>query len=161
MPMSFLVDIRPLAAAEHNSVEEFLLKLDPRSRRERFFGPASDASIAQHVMTALKGGGVFFGAFVGGRLRGIAELHSHLADVAEAAFVVEPSFRNRGIGTKLLRSVLKAATTRGFRSVRIACLPANAPMRRLACKCRATLHASFDQLTGEIACPPVRSRAYS
>ena len=156
MPASILLDIRPLAAAEHNSIEAFLLKLDPQSRRERFFGPASDASIAQHVRTAFSGSSVFFGAFVNGRLRGIAELHSYRADVVEAAFAVEPSFRNRGIGTKLLQSVLEVATTRGFRSVRIACLPANAPMRRLAWKCCARLHASFDHLTGEIACPPVR-----
>jgi hypothetical protein len=34
MPASILLDIRPLAAAEYNSIEAFLLKLDPHCEHE-------------------------------------------------------------------------------------------------------------------------------
>jgi GNAT superfamily N-acetyltransferase len=74
-------------------------------------------------------------------------------DVAEAAFVVDPALRNRGLGTALLEATVLAARNRGHRAIRVICLRDNWPMRRLAQKAEAGLMLTFDEMHGEIRTP--------
>ena len=69
---------------------------------------------------------------------------------AEAAFSVEEGYRRRGVGEKLFKRILRAATNHGVETVEIVCLPDNVAMRRLAQKFKT--HFTFEQnaLTGRL-----------
>ena len=86
-----------------------------------------------------------YGAFVDGKLVGAAELRSNQAIWseqapfgrhihAEAAFSVDDGYRRRGIGEKLFKRILRAATNHGVETIEIVCLPENVGMQNLAKK---------------------------
>lgn len=80
------------------------------------------------------GRSVVIGCVAEYRLRGVA--HVAFAEPsqrkAEIGLSVEAGFRNRKIGSELLRRSLLAARNRSARLVTISCLAENQPMRRLA-----------------------------
>ena len=103
------VDIRRLWHADMPAFRDHLLRLDFRSRQQRFGGGMSNDFIADYAVSCFGQGDLVFGAFVDGRLRGAGELRSkeaiwseqapfHRHIHAEAAFSVEDDFRRRGIG---------------------------------------------------------------
>lgn len=146
--------IRKLHADEQHVYRDFLLDLDPRSRRDRFCGTVSDAYVAEHARKTWGAGTLVHGCFIAGRLRGVAELHpAEAGGTAEAAFAVDPRFRNRGIGTALLDATVLAARNRNCRTIRVACLRSNLAMRHLARKAGARLVLTYDELRGEITAP--------
>jgi GNAT superfamily N-acetyltransferase len=146
--------IRKLRPDEAATYREFLQRLDPPTRRDRFCSAISDAGIAAHVARTWTAPVLVHGCFVDGVLRGAAELElSDPGQGAEAAFVVEPGFRNRGIATALLDVTVVAARNRACRSVRVVCLRHNWAMRRLAQKASAELLLSLDEIEGEIRAP--------
>ncbi len=145
--------IRKLRCDEGERYRDFLLGLDARTRRDRFCGGVSDTYVAEHAARAWERA-LVHGAFVDGHLCGASELHLDAEDgVAEAAFVVDPALRKRGLGTALLDATVLAARNRGFRAVRVICLRDNWAMRRLAQKAEAALMLTFDEMHGEIRTP--------
>ncbi len=84
--------IRKLWIGETEKYREHLLRLDPESRHNRFAGAVADEFICNYV--DLTGGldAIVHGLFVGGVMRGAAELRPlglRLPRQAEAAFSVE------------------------------------------------------------------------
>lgn len=146
--------IRKLRADEEPAYRNFLLSLDPQSRRNRFCGSVSDAYIVEHARRTWEANTLLHGCFVDGALRAISELHlEEDAPEAEAAFVVDPALRNQGIGTALLDVTVLAARNRGYRCIKVICLRSNFAMRRLAQKAEARLMLTFDEVHGEIVAP--------
>jgi GNAT superfamily N-acetyltransferase len=92
-----------------------------------------------------------------GRGRGLGDSDDRDAaapgEVAEAAFAVERSLQNQGIGTALLDVIVLAARNRGYAAIRVVCLRSNWAMRRLAQKAEARLLLTLDELHGEISAP--------
>lgn len=147
--------IRKLTAWDRREFERFLVSLDADTRHDRFFGGESDASVARYANRAWRDDAVVIGAFAGARLCGVAELcGTSDADSPEAAFVVAPEFRGRGIGTGLLDRVILSAGNQGYPSVLVVCLRTNRPMRKLAVKAQAKLDVSYDEVSGKILLPP-------
>ncbi len=146
--------VRKLRDHECSSFQQFLLGLDHKSRRDRFCSTVSDTFLAKYAEQTWRTGAVVVGAFSGGQLCGVAELHPAGRDgVAEAAFAVRPEFRKRGVGSSLLEAVLGAAANRGYLRVRTVCLPTNSAMRQLARKAGARLELTIDEVNGEITAP--------
>ncbi len=69
---------------------------------------------------------------------------------AEAAFSVETEYRRRGIGEKLFKRILRAATNHGVETIEIVCLPDNIGMRRLAQKFKTQFTFEENSLTGRL-----------
>jgi GNAT superfamily N-acetyltransferase len=145
--------VRKLWLGEAAKYRDHLLRLDPQSRRNRFSGGVSDYFISSYV--DLSGGldTIVHGFFVGGTLRGAAELRplgASFPHEAEAAFSVEREWQSHGVGSALLRRTLLAARNRGFRLLHMACLAENRRMQQLARKFDAELSFNFESVVGEV-----------
>jgi len=155
------VEIRRLWPSDMEAYSDHLLRLDPRSRHERFGGGMSDDFLTHYAEHCFGQGDLLYGAFIDGELVGAAELRSNSAIWteqapfgrhihAEAAFSVEQDYRRRGIGEKLFRRIQRAASNHGVETIEIICLPDNVGMRMLALKFKT--HFTFEEssLTGRL-----------
>jgi len=155
------VDVRRLWPADMPLFRDHLLRLDSRSRHERFAGGMSDDFLVRYAQNCFGEGDLVFGAFVDGVMRGAAELRSSEAIWseqapfqrhihAEAAFSVEEPYRRRGIGESLFRRVEQAAGNHGVETIEIVCAPDNVPMMRLAGKFQTQFSFEENQFTGRL-----------
>jgi len=146
--------IRKLWIGETAKYREHVLRLDPDSRRNRFAGGVSDSFIRNYVELTCGGlDAIVHGFFVGGTMRGAAELRplgAQSPGQAEAAISVEKPWQSHGVGSALLRRTLLAARNRGFRLLHMACLADNQRMQQLARKFDAELSFDFGGVLGEV-----------
>lgn len=154
--------IRKLWRGETEAYRDHLLRLDRDSRRRRFSGSVSDEFIARHAATAGDPGALLHGFFVGGTLRGAAELRTVgplFGHEGEAALSVEQPWQDQGVGTVLLERTLLSARNRSIKLLRMQCLADNKRMQQLARKFAAELKIDFGSVVGEV--DPPRSTALS
>ena len=162
---SSLVEVRRLWLADKEAFRHHLVGLDPRSRHMRFGGGMSDEFLVRYAENCFGKGDLVYAAFIDGELVGAAELRSNQAIWseqapfgrhihAEAAFSVDQNYRRRGIGEKLFKRILRAATNHGVETIEIVCLPENVGMQKLAKKFEA--HFTFEEnwLTGRLTARP-------
>ena len=145
--------IRKLWIGETAKYSDHMLRLDPESRRNRFAGGVSDDFIRKYVDLATALDAVVHGFFVGGEIRGAAELRPlgvRFPRQAEAAISVEKPWQSHGVGSALLGRTLLAARNRGFRLLHMACLAENRRMQQLARKFDAELSFDFGGVVGEV-----------
>jgi GNAT superfamily N-acetyltransferase len=155
------LELRRLWPSDKEAFRDHLLSLDPRSRHLRFGGGMSDDFLARYAENCFGKGDLIYGAFIEGKLVGAAELRSNQAIWseqapfgrhihAEAAFSVDDAYRRRGVGEKLFKRLLRAATNHGVETIEIVCLPENVGMQTLARKFEA--HFTFEEnwLTGRL-----------
>ena len=145
--------VRKLWIGETAKYRDHLLRLDAQSRRNRFSGGVSDQFIRNYVALIPGLDTVVHGFFVGGTMRGAAELRplgSGFPREAEAAFSVERQWQSHGVGSALLRRTLLTARNRGFRLLHMACLGENRRMQQLARKFDAELSVDFETVVGEV-----------
>lgn len=145
--------VRKLWIGEATAYRDHLLRLEPESRRRRFFGIVSDTFLARHAATAHDLGAVVHGFFVDGTLRGAAELRrlgGMLSHKAEAAISIEEPWQSLGVGSALLQRTLLSARNRGVKSLRMHCLADNRRMQQLARKFEADLRFDFGGVVGEL-----------
>jgi GNAT superfamily N-acetyltransferase len=141
---------------------EHLLRLDAKSRHDRFGAAISDDFIIRYAEGCFGRGDLIFGAFVDNHLRGAGELRSsdaiwteqapfarHIH--AEAAFSVEPGWRRRGIGEQLFARIERAASNHGVETIEIVCTADNVGMMRLAAKFATKFAFEEIQSTGRLA----------
>ena len=155
------VEIRRLWPSDMEAFGDHLLRLDPRSRHLRFGGGMSDDFLVHYAEKCFGTGDLVYGAFVDGGMVGAAELRSDQAIWseqapfgrkihAEAAFSVEEGHRRRGIGEKLFKRILRAATNHGVETIEIVCLPDNIAMQNLAKKFKTHFTFEESELTGRL-----------
>jgi len=155
------VEIRRLWPSDKELFRDHLLNLDQRSRHLRFGGGMSDEFLVRYAENCFGKGDLLYGAFVDGKLIGAAELRSNQAIWsepppfgrgvhAEAAFSVDQDYRRRGVGEKLFRRILRAATNHGVETIEIVCLPENVGMQNLARKFDAHLTFEANLLSGRL-----------
>ncbi len=155
------VEIRRLWPADMVAFRDHLLRLDQRSRHDRFGGGMSDEFLVRYAEHCFGKGDLLFGAFVDRRLVGAGELRSNHAIWseqapfgrhihAEAAFSVEDGYRRRGIGEELFKRIERAASNHGVETIEIVCLPENAGMRRLAEKFKTVFAFEENVLSGRL-----------
>ena len=154
-------EVRRLWPSEMEAYRDHLLRLDSRSRHERFGGGMSDDFLMNYAEHCFGQGDLLYGAFIDGGLVGAAELHSASAIWseqapfgrhinAEAAFSVEEGYRRRGIGEKLFLRIQRAASNHGVETIEIICLPDNIGMRMLAQKFKTHLTFEVSARTGRL-----------
>ncbi len=155
------IEIRRLWPADILGFRDHLLRLDPRSRHDRFGGAMSDDFIGHYAEGCFGRGDLVYGAFIDNQLHGAAELRSadaiwseqapfsrHIS--AEAAFSVEHESRRRGIGEKLFARIERAASNHGVETIQIFCTPQNVGMLRLAAKFATKFTFEENQHTGRL-----------
>ena len=145
--------IRKLWLGEHDKYRGHLQRLDTASRHSRLCGGVSDDFIRNFVDLSLSPDAIVHGFFVGGVMRGAAELRqlgARLPGRAEAAISVEKPWQSHGVGSALLRRTLLAARNRGYRQLHLACLAENRRMQQLASKFDADLSFDFGSVVGEV-----------
>jgi GNAT superfamily N-acetyltransferase len=155
-PAASSLAIRRLWPTERAAMREHLLRLDRKDRELRFCHAASDAVIAAHCEGLDWLRATVLGAFVGGELRGVAELirvEGGWPPAAELALSVEAAHQDRGIGSALLRHALVTARNRLIGRVYMVCLGENRKMQHLAHKFEASLAFREGQVEGEIFPP--------
>jgi RimJ/RimL family protein N-acetyltransferase len=146
--------VRKLFSTDMPLFRDHLLRLDGETRRDRFSGAVHDEFLKVYAARCFREpGAVVFGYVEDGLVRGAAELHPvDLADesTAEAAFSVEPDFRQRGLGTVLFGRLIRTARNRGIHHLRINCLAHNAAMQALARKFNAQFKYDRWDIAGTI-----------
>jgi RimJ/RimL family protein N-acetyltransferase len=127
--------IRRVLRSETVLIEEHLLRLDADARRRRFGHDVSDDFIHTYALHATDLGNLTFGYFTDGEIHAIAELRQSghtFGHTAEVAFSVERPFANKGIGTKLMGRIIRAARNRGLHQLVLMCLRDNVKMQAIA-----------------------------
>jgi GNAT superfamily N-acetyltransferase len=145
--------IRKLWPSEEGLFREHLLRLDKDSRRMRFAHGVSDGFIEDYASRMNEMGSIVYGYIENGEVRAAAELRK-LGDTwgteAEAAFSVERSYQERGLGTELMGRVIRAARNRGVHHLFMSCLAENSKMQAIARKHEAELRFEYGEVIGEI-----------
>lgn len=108
-----------------------LLRLTPEDRRSRFHAGMSDAAISAYARRIDWRRVFVFGVFIGGELRGVAELAPMPGKAGEVAVSVEQRFRHEGLGRLLVVAAMLAARRLGMRQVFLDYLPRNTAMAAL------------------------------
>jgi GNAT superfamily N-acetyltransferase len=146
--------VRRLWPSDLPAFKEHLLRLDAKSRQDRFAMAVSDEFLANYAERCFGIDDVIFGYFVEGVMRGAGELRGVGLGVdsgsAEAAFSVEVDWRRRGVGGELLGRIVQAARNRGADTLYMSCLARNRAMQALARKYEADLQFDTDELTGRL-----------
>ena len=148
--------IRKLWVGEAAKFRDHMLRLDPASRNRRFAGGVSDDFIRKYADLSQSLDAVIHGFFIGGMMRGAAELRPlgvRFPRQAEAAISIEKPWQSHGVGSALLERTLLAARNRGIKLVHMACLAGNARMQQLARKFEAELSFDRGSVVGEVAAP--------
>ena len=134
-----------------------LLRLDPKSRHDRFNGFLDDGFIERYAGKCAADGTIIIAYMESGIVRGAAELHppEQAADgLPEIAFSVEQSVRRQGVGSLLFRRLISEARWKGYRTLRVTTGAGNDAMRALASKFGAHLTFRDGESTGEIDLTP-------
>jgi GNAT superfamily N-acetyltransferase len=145
--------IRKLWVGEAAKYRDHMLRLDPDSRNSRFAGGVSDDFIRKYADLSQSLDAVIHGFFIGGMMRGAAELRPlgvRFPRQAEAAISIEKPWQSHGVGSALLRHTLLTARNRGIRLLHMACLAENRRMQQLARKFDAELSFDFGSVIGEV-----------
>lgn len=139
---------RRLGAADRAARLAHLARLGGEARRARFLG-AAPAHAAPEPALAL-------GAWIDGRLRGVAELHllPSRPGTAELAISVEPSFQGRGLGGALLGRLIVLARNRGIRRILSFCSESNARLSALLRRAGARLRFEPGETRAELELLP-------
>ncbi|MBM3607001.1 MAG: GNAT family N-acetyltransferase [Alphaproteobacteria bacterium] len=148
---------RRLWASEEAAFRAHLMRLPAEARRNRFAMGVSDAFIDGYAQRSFGYENVLTGWFVDGELRAAGELRpvnpSRLLGIGgdmEAAFSVEPQWQGHGVGSELMRLVIRAAQTRSCKTLYLSFLTGNQPMRKLALKFDAHIEMDRGDAHGEI-----------
>ena len=149
-------------ASETPAFRDHLLRLDKDSRRMRFAHGVSDSFIEEYASRMCEMGSLVYAYIEDGQIRAAAELRK-LGDTwgheAEAAFSVERTHQERGIGTELMGRVIRSARNRGVHRLYMSCLPENSKMQAIARKYEAELKFEYGEVVGEIL--PIEANYFS
>ncbi|MGI9522296.1 MAG: GNAT family N-acetyltransferase [Hyphomicrobiaceae bacterium] len=145
--------IRKLLPVELADFRDHLLRLDRESRRMRFGHIVSDKFLIDYAALLEVSECVPYIYVENGGIHASAELrkiNSNWDQDAEVAFSVEGAYQNIGIGSRLMKYIMRAARNRGVRRVYMSCLPENQKMRAIALKYDAQIRFTDGDLMGEI-----------
>lgn len=145
--------IRKLWPTETNLFRDHMLRLDPDSRRMRFAHGVSNTFIEDYASRMNDMGSIVYAYTEGNEVRAAAELRK-LGDRwgtdAEAAFSVEKTHQDHGLGTELMGRVIRSARNRGIHRLYMSCLAENSKMQAIARKHEADLKFEYGEVIGEI-----------
>lgn len=151
---------RTLLPGDLPVLQELLLRLGPDDRRRRFGTAMGDAAIAAHCGAVAEAGqdARVVGVFQDGALVAAAELWFSASPPGtqpdcEIAVVVDPAWRGRGFGKRLLERAVLVARNRCARRLHMTCLLENRRMQQLARQFSHELRFEDGSAEAEVALP--------
>lgn len=151
------VHLRGLDRRDAPMLAAHLLRLSPEDRRARFHGAMSDYAINAYVHRIDWRRAYIFGAWIGGELRGVAELAPLPGPEGEIAVSVETRCRQDGLGLLLVVAAMLAARRIGLPRVTLSYLPRNTAMAALARDLGATTRSRPQVIEAVITLPPANA----
>lgn len=148
--------IRRVQPSESDLVAEHLLRLDHGLRSRRFSHDVSDEFIRRYAATVAAPGNLAYAYFENGHIHALGELrHKSFAwgIPAEAAFTVEKDYAHRGLATRLMERIMRAARNRGVRHLFLYYLADNAGMKAISRHFGAELTFEGGTVIADIAPP--------
>lgn len=126
------VDVRALDARDQPALLRLHARCSGDTRYRRYFTGmgALPPSLADRLLDGDQRHRVVLGAALGSELVGVAHCHRLGDGTAEVAVLVEDAHQRRGIGSELLRRVVRPALEDGIHRLVAITLPGNDPMRR-------------------------------
>ena len=125
-----VLDIRQLGTNDSRAIERHLLALARLDRQARFLGILSDERISAYARRLDPLSMVLIGAFdPNARMVGLAEaVPTDAGRKVEIAVSIDPAFRRRGLGRRLVARALTAAFARGAQLAEFTFAPGNRPV---------------------------------
>jgi acetyltransferase len=158
------VYLRPLRDADLSHANEFFARLSDRTKYFRFMTPTptlSAQTLAQLVQTLHEARAAVVVAVVdhghaeelvgGGRLVPISKRGS-----CEFALTIVDAWQGRGLGTVLLREVVRLARELGYRRIEGSVLTVNAKMLKVAQRLKFTAHTDPADASVTLVSRPLR-----
>jgi ribosomal protein S18 acetylase RimI-like enzyme len=148
--------IRQLGVSDLPAVEQHLLGLGPTDRRARFLSYPTDAAITSYVRGIDPSRTVLIGGFdLSDRMVGLAEAHpTSTPNAVEIAVSIDPTFRRRGLGQRLVASTLALAFARGMQLAEFVFAPTNCALaglvQALGGRITAPGHALIDRTADRV-----------
>ena len=154
-------EVRRLWPADMPSFRDHLLRLDARSRHERFGGGMSDDFIIHYAENCFGQGDLVFGAFVDGHARrGRIALQRGDLDASRRRSSAISTPRRPSASKKPIAGAASAnncsgasssaASNHGVETIEIVCMPDNISMIRLAAKFKTQFSFEENQMTGRL-----------
>lgn len=146
------VRLKYLGPADANAFRDHIHDLHFEDFRDRFNGLVSDSWLDTYIARSLNEA-IVVGAFVDDHLVGVAELHTGgriEPGEGESAFSVASDWRHKGLGTILVKSLLRAASENDVATILVETGAQNHAMKSLARRFGARMQFAEDQSTGRI-----------
>ncbi|MCY0147550.1 GNAT family N-acetyltransferase [Hoeflea sp. G2-23] len=146
------VRLRSLGPADAADFCAHIHELHFEDFRHRFNGLVSDEWLDKYIARSLNEA-IVIGAFIDDHLVAVAELHTggKIAEgMGESAFSVSSDWRRHGLGTLLLKALLRVATENDIATIIVETGAQNHAMKALARRFGARMQMQGDQSVGRI-----------
>lgn len=146
------IRLRYLGPADAVAFRDHIHELHFEDFRDRFNGLVSDAWLEKYIARSLNEA-IVIGAFEGDHLVAVAELHTGgqiAPGQGESAFSVASDWRHKGLGTILLKALLRAASENDIATIIVETGAQNHAMKALARRFGARMQFAVDRSVGRI-----------
>ena len=146
------IRLRYLGPADATAFRDHIHELHFEDFRDRFNGLVSDAWLDKYIARSLNEA-IVIGAFEGDHLVAVAELHTGgqiASGQGESAFSVASDWRHKGLGTILLKALLRAASENDIATIIVETGAQNHAMKALARRFGARMQFAVDRSVGRI-----------
>lgn len=146
------IRLRYLGPADADAFRDHIHELHFEDFRDRFNGLVSDEWLDKYIARSLNEA-IVIGAFADDHLVAVAELHTGgriEPGQGESAFSVASDWRHKGLGTMLLKALLRAASENDISTIIVMTGSQNHAMKALARRFGAKMQFAGDQSVGRI-----------
>jgi RimJ/RimL family protein N-acetyltransferase len=146
------IRLRYLGPADASAFRDHIHELHFEDFRDRFNGLVSDEWLDKYIARSLNEA-IVIGAFADDHLVAVAELHTGgriEPGQGESAFSVASDWRHKGLGTILLKALLRAASENDISTIIVMTGSQNHAMKALARRFGAKMQFAGDQSVGRI-----------
>ncbi|MBV6649746.1 MAG: GNAT family N-acetyltransferase [Hoeflea sp.] len=146
------IRLRYLGPADADAFRDHIHELHFEDFRDRFNGLVSDEWLDKYIARSLNEA-IVIGAFADDHLVAVAELHTGgriEPGQGESAFSVASDWRHKGLGTMLLKALLRAASENEISTIIVMTGSQNHAMKALARRFGAKMQFAGDQSVGRI-----------
>ncbi|MCY0095718.1 GNAT family N-acetyltransferase [Hoeflea ulvae] len=146
------VKLRYLGPSDARAFRDHIHELHFEDFRDRFNGLVSDDWLDRYIARSLNEA-IVIGAFEDDHLVAVAELHTGgqiEPGQGESAFSVASDWRHKGLGTILLKALLRAASENDISTIIVETGGQNQAMKALARRFGARMQLAGDQSVGRI-----------
>jgi ribosomal protein S18 acetylase RimI-like enzyme len=148
--------VRHLRESDSGSLSAHWGRLDRNDLHERFNGSIAEDSLGAYLADLFSPGSIIAGYIEDGDIRGVGELRPTFQGMsydAELAFSIETAWKRRGIGTRLMRVLIRDGGENGYTRIGFETNSHNVAMKALARKFGAQLRFGEGETSGTITIP--------